>query len=147
MELSFNLNIFLIQAVIYIGVLIIVKFLYFDPILRLVKKRESLTLGRQGEAVQMTARLESARTQYSSQLDGVKNEQSLLHESEIKKARGIADEQINQARVKVEMKLLQAQKDLNAELAQVRSKIPPVAESVAAEIAAAVMSAKVVRAA
>lgn len=134
-----------IQLLVFIGVILAVKFLYVNPILKLLKYRESLTKGRTSEATQLLERLESLRSDYDSKITNVRDEIERERSKALSDVRKQTEEKLAMARAEFDRKMSDATQSLEQEVSRVKAKLPELSSSVGQEIVHAVMDSKIAR--
>ncbi|MBN8553858.1 MAG: hypothetical protein J0L93_00255 [Deltaproteobacteria bacterium] len=135
----------LIQLGIYLGLIFILKILFFDPILKLLNKREALTEGKKEEASGMREKITAIRIKFDSKMSEVKQSLEGQRQIELKMVKERAEQKLSEAKSKVERKLIDHQIEMEAELKRLRGQLPQLSSEISNEITKAILGAKVVR--
>jgi F-type H+-transporting ATPase subunit b len=138
-------HILIIQGIIFISLIFVLKYLYFDPILKLLKKRESLTSGRHDESVHLHEELETLTSDYNQKIHGARLELSEERKSAILKTKAEAEEKIKEAKAAMEAELKAQEQKLTTEISSARKSLPEMSAKIANEISTSMQEAKVVQ--
>lgn len=133
------------HIIIYIGIIVILKKLYFDPALLLLKRREALTKGRDESGKKLIEQMQALQSKYQDGVSSLKNELEEKRRQALKKAESEAAASIDDMKTKTEKSLAANQEKLDQQLAESRSKLPDLGSHLGDNMAEAVMSAKIVR--
>lgn len=142
MEINITL---LYQLAIYLVIMGVLKVLYFDPIMFLLKKREAMTTGKNDEAARLQTNISELQVRYDEELKKTRNELEIQRNESLKSARESAEKKIKEAKVRAEAHLSQQVKNLEAELSKVRAQLPEMSAGISKEMVAAILSARVAR--
>ena len=135
----------LIQLGIYLGLIFILKILFFDPILKLLKKREALTDGKKEEASGMREKIQAIKSKFDLKMSEVKQALENQRQTELKMVKERAEKKLAEAKSKVERKLIDHQIEMEAELKRLRAQLPQLSSEISNEITKAILGAKVVQ--
>jgi F-type H+-transporting ATPase subunit b len=135
----------LIQLGIYLALIFILKGLFFDPILALLRKREALTTGKKGEALGMREKISQLKAEYEAKMSDVKKSIDLQRRDELGAIRERAEKKLNDAKTKADRKLMDHQLEMEAEIKRLRGQLPQLSADISSEISKAIIGAKVVR--
>lgn len=128
----------LIHLSIYLGVLIILKYLYVDPVLRLLRKRDALTFGKQQGGKEMQQKLISMKGEYDSRMSSVKAELDAQRSSALKQQQKAADERIAKVHRDLDLKISANHAQAVKNLEDLRKRIPTLGEELGREMAASI---------
>ncbi|MDB5037116.1 MAG: hypothetical protein JWQ35_644 [Bacteriovoracaceae bacterium] len=142
MEINFTL---VIQIGIYLVLFFILKAYYFKPILALLKKRESLTVGKLDEVSDLTKKMEGLRAEYESRMKAARESMESHRMEALQRIRQNSEEKIHQAKIKLEKSLSDHQEALEREAKIIRTKFATLAVDLKKEIEGAILSSRVVR--
>jgi F0F1-type ATP synthase membrane subunit b/b' len=145
MDLSIKPLNLLLHLGLYISVLLVMKFLYVDPVLRLLRKREALTEGRTKSSQEMQLKIAELQSQYDTQISSVKAELELRRSGELRSAQKEVGEKVKRAQKELDLKLQAKQAQLEAMASDLKKQIPVLGDQVGREMAEAIMSGRVVR--
>ncbi len=134
-----------VQFAIYLFIIFILKVLYFDPVMALLRRRDALTVGRNKESEDLAAQIEELQFAYEERIESLRKELDVQRVGAIQKSRDLAEKKIQTAKSSVEQKLNRAMQELNLEVGSVHARLPQASADVAQEIVSAVMGARVVR--
>lgn len=142
MEINYT---FLIQLGIFLYVLFTLHFLFFKPVLGVLKKREDLTVGRVEEAADFQKKMESLQTRYTTEVNSVRQSLDEQRQEAIRRSREITEKKIQEAKERVNRQTAEKRALLDQEYQKVKVKLPGLSDSVAAEVVDAMLNGKVVR--
>lgn len=145
-ELNPNLTQVFVQLGIYLSLIFILTKLYFQPILALLRKRDSLTSGRVDEAADLKKQTENIRAQYEARMLSLREVLDQERAAALKVAREKTEAKIADAKANVEKKVLAHQKDVQSEYQKLREKLPEMSQEISKEIVSAITGSRVVRA-
>lgn len=131
---------------VYVVLLLILKILYIDPVLRLLKKRESLTLGRAEKSKELATELQQMKEAYHAKISLLREEIEGSRAERLKALRAQTEERIKRTKKENEAKLTQLRKELDRELNSLRQNLSEHSSEVQKEILKVVLEGKVVRA-
>lgn len=137
--MEFNSTIF-IQVGIYLFTLIVLKKLYFEPLLQLLQRREKLTVGKVEDSSRMVSEIEVLKKEHAEKLLQFRKE--LLNEKELRlgEVRSQSAEELNAAKRKIESHASHQIVQLSQEYTSIKSKLDQVAQTVSQEIVAKILS-------
>lgn len=141
MELNIT---FFIQAGIYISILLILNVLYFKPLMTLVKRRESMTLGRRSEADELVKKCEDLRTSYQTKIQTARELLDKDRATIIKSVKTESDQALNSAKERIEKSMREQHEVLERELKNSRAKFSTLTADLKKEIVSAVTTSRVV---
>ena len=143
MEIDFTL---FIQAGIYLALFFILKALYFEPLLALLKKRGGLTAGKMTKAAELSKKIEELSAQYEASMRQAKENMETHRQGVLQKTRATAEERIHDTKTKLEKKLQDYQTSLERDAQHLRAKLPALTAELKKEIMDAILNSRVVRA-
>ncbi len=145
MELKLDWINLVMHLGLYVAVLLIMKFLYVDPVLRLLRKRDQLTEGRAKSSTELLNKAQEMRATYEARVAEVKSELEAKRTQAIRSVQKEADERLKRAQKEIELRLQANQGRLQATAEDLRKQIPVFGDSLGRDMAEAVMGGKVVR--
>jgi F0F1-type ATP synthase membrane subunit b/b' len=143
MEINFTL---FIQAAIYLALFVVLKNLYFHPLLALLKKRDQLTTGKLDEVATLSKKIETLTAQYEAKMKQTKESMEAHRQETLQKVRASAEEKIHDAKTKLEKKLSDYQATLERDAQHIRSKFPTLSAEIKKDITDAILTSRVVKA-
>jgi len=146
MDLSINFTSVLVHLAVYLAVLVLMKFLYVDPVLRLLQKRDSLTEGRLTSSADKQAKIIEFRSQYEKAVSSVKSELESRRLTELRNVQHEMDDLTKRTQKELNSKLQANHVKLEANLSDLRKQINILGDQLGIEMAEAVTSGRVVRA-
>lgn len=123
----------------------VLKSLYFEPLLALLKKREGLTLGKKSEAENLRLKFEELSSTYNTRMRQAKEAMEARRVDALQKVKSSAEQKIHEAKTKAEKKLWDYQDSLELEAKNLRLKFSGLAMDLKKEIVGAMVSSRVVR--
>jgi len=142
MEINYTL---FIQLAIFIYVLVVLKYLFFDPILKILQKRDELTLGRIDAAEDYRLKMDGLKEKLDREVGQLRTSLEEQRHEATKRQREISEKKVQDAKHRVEKQLIEKRALLEQETEKMRSKVPQLGESVAKEIVDAMLGSRVVR--
>lgn len=133
------------HAGLYILLLIVLKYLYVDPVVRLLKKRDALTWGRGEQSKEMQEKLEAMRAEYKSKILAVRSDLEEVRKDKVLSLRAEAEKKIEQAKNENAGKLNKLRAELDEEIKSLRDQIPEYSVGIRKQIVESVLEGKVVR--
>lgn len=143
--MDFNLSTFLIQGGIFLYVLFVLNFLFFKPIMAILKRREEVTVGKVGAAEEYQRQIAELQEKYDSEINRLKSSLEESRHEAIKRQRDVAERKVQEAKTRLERQTAEKRALLVQEYEKVRDRIPTLSEGVAKEIVSAMLKSKVVR--
>lgn len=129
----------------YIGILLVMKFLYVDPVLRLLRRRDSLTEGRKKSGEELQSKLLSMKQTIDAQTNTLKAELEGRRQDALRVVHKESEERSAKIKKELEAKLLANSARLQANYGDLRKQLPSLGEDLGREMAEAVMSGRVVK--
>ncbi len=145
MDLSFDWKSIVVHLAVYLTVLVLMKFLYVDPVLRLLKKRDSLTEGRLNSSAEKQAKILEFRQQYEKSVSSLKSELEAKRLSELRSLQHEMDELTKKTQKEMSAKVQANHAQLDGNLVELRKQLNSMGEKLGIEMAEAVTSGRVVR--
>lgn len=112
----------------------------------LLKKRESMTVGRSNEAGELRNQTAALRAQYETRMMALREQLDHERHEAMRLAKDRTDKKIEEAKSGVAAKLLNHQKEVSAEGQKLRTKLPELSMEISKEIVGAITRSRVVRA-
>ncbi len=134
-----------IQLGIYVSLIIVLKVLYFDPALKLLKRRSELTDGRVQEAHSLQNKILDLRNEYESRMSEVRHALHIERTKTLSRIREVTDKKISETRLNMEDQLNSQRRKIETELSKIQDRLPEWSAQIAKEITNAVLTSKVVR--
>ena len=134
-----------IQIGIFLYVVLMLRSLVFAPLLKILAKRDEITVGRVDAAAEMQKEIGEMRAKVDAEIQSLRSSLEERRHDTIRRNREISEKKIQEAKERVEKQILEKRGSLIQEQESVRSKIPGMAESVSQEIIKALSSSRVVR--
>lgn len=132
----------LIQFVIVLVGLYIINKLILQPMLTLLDRRENLTKGTVNEARQLTEEAETLINDYKQKIDSARAEATEKRAEIRREAQLIAEKMISEARDESHSTLENYKRDLDTQVADIKTKIKPEIENLAKDISDKVLGAE-----
>jgi len=126
-------------------VLFVLNFFFFKPIMRVLRRREEMTVGKTGEAEEFTKQMEALQTRYDMEISSLKASLEESRHETIRRQRELADKKVQDARQRVERQAAEKKGALMQEYEKVRDRLPSLSESVAKEVVGALTTSRVVK--
>jgi len=145
MDLSFDWKSIVVHLAVYLTVLVLMKFLYVDPVLRLLKKRDSLTEGRLSSSADKQAKILEFKQQYEKSVSSLKTELEARRLSELRTLQHEMDELTKRTQKEMNAKIQTNHQQLESNLADLRKQLNIMGDKLGIEMAEAVTSGRVVR--
>lgn len=145
MDLSIDLKSIVVHLSVYLAVLVLMKFLYVDPVLRLLKKRDSLTEGRLTSSADKQAKIIEFKQQYERSVSSLKSELEAKRVSELRSLQQEMDELTKRTQKEMNAKIQSNHAQLESNLAELRKQLNIMGDKLGIEMAEAVTSGRVVR--
>lgn len=136
---------FFIQLGIFLYVLFVLHFLIIRPVMKLLERRDALTMGRVDEAVDFEKQIDELEFRIDSEVSALKVSLDEQKQDTLKRNREIAEARVAEARNRVERQIEEQRSGLEADATRVRSKVPSMAQSIADEIVKTMLQSKVVK--
>lgn len=134
-----------VHFIIYGVILVVLQQLYFKPILALIRRRESLTVGRTEQGKDLRLKLENMKAEYSERIDSVKEELYEKKKEALGAVRSECDQKLVALKRSNDEQLKSQVQKLESEIETVREKIPSIGESLAQEVVEAITKSRVVK--
>lgn len=140
-----NWKILLIQLGIFVYCLLALHYLIFSPLMKILKRRDEMTVGKASAAEDLDAKLNTMKAQYDSQIADLRDAlESSRHET-LKKNRELSDAKVKQAKSRVDRQISEKRTLIEQEADRVRSKIPQLSDDLAQDILQSITNSRVVR--
>ncbi len=123
-----------IQAGIFIAIFFILKALYFEPVLAVLKKRDALTIGKASETDSLVAQTEEMRKDYQERLSRIRSELERHREAELASLRALLFEESEGLKKTLEAKAKEHQEFLSSQVAAERTKFSSLTQELRNEI-------------
>ena len=131
--ISFDQTI-IIQFLIILAALYILNVLIFRPLLGLLDRREKLTQGTVDEAKKLTEAAENLISEYKQKIDDARAEATEKRAEIRREAQLIAEKMVSEARDESHSALESYKRDLDTQVADIKTKIKPEIENLAKDI-------------
>ena len=145
MKFEFEPTTFIFQFILIVALILILKTLYFDPILKLLKRRESLTSGKKEDAQHLHDKIEELRVDYDMKISEIRQELDKERSGVVSKAKAEAQSLIQKAKDEMKANMAAEEKKLKSEIEKVKKQIPELSTKIAKEVSDAMSSSKVVQ--
>lgn len=139
--MEFNQTLF-VQAGIFIAIFFILKALYFEPVLELLKRRDAATTGKTEEANQMLVQIESMKKDYNDRLHRVRLDLEKNRETRLASLRADLSKDLEQLKAKIDEGSKAHQTLLDGETNAARLRFSALAADLKKEIVDSVTSLK-----
>lgn len=106
---------FFVQVGLFIFTYLVLNFLVFQPVLRILDRRKKLTVGSEKEAAELNTRTETLIREHADKLQGARREGIALKEKFQKEGQEEANVLVNQARDEMETEVAKARQELHQE--------------------------------
>ncbi|MES2745042.1 MAG: hypothetical protein V4655_06430 [Bdellovibrionota bacterium] len=141
LNLTPNPTVMIIEAGVFLANFFVVKKLLLEPYLGVSAKRKELTEGNQSQAEHLEIENQKAIQRIQSQLNTVADETRSLRDSTIQKAKVERDSLVHVASDEAARTIESMRKELSAELASERSRIPTLVDQLTREFVAKIVPA------
>ena len=145
MDLSFDLKSVIVHLVVYLTVLVLMKFLYIDPVLRLLRKRDSLTEGRLSSSADKQTKIIEFRQQYDRAVSSLKSELEFRRISELRALQHEMDELTKRTLKELNSKTQNNHTLLEKNLADLRKQLNNLGDNLGIEMSEAVTGGRAAR--
>lgn len=145
MDLSFDLKSVIVHLAVYLTVLVLMKFLYIDPVLRLLRKRDSLTEGRLSSLADKQTKIIEFRQQYDRAVSSLKSELEFRRISELRALQHEMDELTKRTLKELNSKTQNNHTLLEKNLADLRKQLNNLGDNLGIEMAEAVTGGRAAR--
>lgn len=142
--MSDNLVVWISQLVIFIALIFILKKLYYEPVLKLLRRRESLTSGKLSEAEELKVKMAELKAGYEKQMSQLRDSFDQERRDALQQIRQQSEKKLSEARTKIEARLQHQRKDLTEEIKKLQALVPEWSEEIMNEITKAMTQSKVV---
>ena len=139
--MEFNQTLF-IQAGIFIAILFILKTLYFEPILELLRRRAAATTGRVEEADQMIAQMEAMKRDYNDRLYRVRSELEKNRETQLASLRDELTQDLERLKAKMDEGAKTHLEILDREVKTAHGRFPALAQELKKEMIESITTLK-----
>lgn len=143
--MEFNPVVVGLHIVIYVGVILLLKYLYFDPILAILRRRDALTQGRQESTAQLKQDITRLKALYFSEVDSLKSELYEKKQSALNEIQEESQKSFEIAKKNSENEFLVYQEKLEAQVEKTRQVLPDVGSHLGDDIVESIVSSRVVR--
>lgn len=134
-----------LHAAWFVALLVVLKFLYVEPVLRLLRKRDELTKGRAESTTDLAQQITELKQHYESAVRKTKEDLEIVRQEQLARVRKESDSRLKQAQRELDQKFMDQYRGLTKELESVRTKLPQLAENLSQEIKRALLETKVVK--
>jgi F-type H+-transporting ATPase subunit b len=134
---------FLAQFVLFTFLIVLLKPLLFDPLLRVFEERERRTEGAKKEAREMDEKAGLLLRQYEQELEQIRQEAGQERERLRREAAALEAKVLAEAREETARFLDQGKQRIAAEVAQMRKELAEAQPALAAEIASKILDREV----
>ncbi|PIR22110.1 MAG: hypothetical protein COV44_10070 [Deltaproteobacteria bacterium CG11_big_fil_rev_8_21_14_0_20_45_16] len=143
--MNFSPILILIHLAIYLGLIVVLKKLYFDPVLKLLRRREALTLGRQQSSVEMLQEIAQLKSRYAHEMESIKSELDVQRQRAMKQLQDEAAKATHDVKRENKEKFSQHQEALNEQLETLRRTLPDLGSKLGDDIIEAIINTRMVR--
>jgi len=143
--MNFSPILILIHLAIYLGLIVVLKKLYFDPVLKLLRRREALTLGRQQSSAEMLQEIAQLKSRYARETESIKLELDTNRQKAMKNLQDQAAKTTHDVKRENEEKFARYQEMLNEQLENVRKTLPDLGSKLGDDIIDAIVNTRMVR--
>ncbi|TVQ79164.1 MAG: hypothetical protein EA369_05220 [Bradymonadales bacterium] len=143
--MEFNPILMALSFLFFAGLVVVLKFLYIDPVLALLKKRDQLTVGQKKSANELEQKLEEISEKYHSAITKTKRDLEAVRSEQLERVRKESEARLKQTERELGQKIKEHDRELARELEAVSEKIPDLASSISQEIKRALIETRVVR--
>jgi len=134
-----------IQIGIFLYVILMLRSLFFGPIMKILDKRKELTHGRDDAASGLQKEIAEMRSKIDSEVGSLKASLEDRRHETIRRNREITEKKILDATERVEKQVSEKRIALLQEFERLQQKLPSLSESVSSEIVSALTNSRVVR--
>ena len=142
--MEINIVILIIQVVIYISLIFILKKLYFDPILRLLTRRDAETLGREEQTLKFKTETGDLRKQYDGEMNRAIESMHQQRLEALKVVREKIEAKHAEAKLSAEKNLSKHRIDLDQEIGRIRAYLSEKVLEVSKEIVSAALHSRLI---
>lgn len=142
--MNFNPVVFSLHIVLFIVVLVALKYLYFDPILAILKRRDDLTKGKEESAEALLSEIEKLKNEYKSQVNALKRELEERRQETLKTLAAETSKTISDTKHKTDENFNAYSKKLDEQVESLRQSLPDLGNRLGDEIVEVVSGARVV---
>lgn len=139
MEVFPKVNYLLLQILPFAGVLLVLKFVLLDPLLKHLIEREQKTTGAMDTVRDLHSHTESVQLRYETRLAEIRAESSEIRAKLVAEASAQEAEVLNAARAKAEQALQRFRAELETEITASRQELEGRSEKLAVDVASAVL--------
>jgi F-type H+-transporting ATPase subunit b len=129
----------LVVAVLFLGLMVILKGMLFDPYLKLVEEREKRTAGATTDAADMTAQTAALQAEYDKRIAAARTEAAAIRDEIREEARVREESILSEARQRASEITSAASKATATELSVARSQMEARAEELSRAIASRIL--------
>lgn len=146
MKLEFNLHTFVAQIILFIILFGVLKNLFFDPILKVLRRRESLTVGKKSDVEKLLAQTQELQDRYDQKLRSLLNELDLKKKAEVTSLTESLQAQVKEAEAKAKKRISEHEILLQTEINSARARVQVLSDEVSRDIVQAISESRVVHA-
>ena len=134
---------FFVQVGLFLFTYVVLTYLVFKPVLRILERRKQLTIGAEQQAAEISTRTENLIREHSEKLQGARREGIALKEKFQKEGQAEANEIVGRAREEMEGELLSARKVMVQDRKEAQLVLRKYARELSQELAQKLLGRKV----
>lgn len=134
-----------IQLVLFLLLWFVLRELYFKPLLKLIHRREELTVGKEKEASDWTDKIDALQAEYQTQIQETKDKLENERLQLMTQVQTDTKKKVSEAQLKSASELKSLTEKLSEDITNLKNDLPRVADEISKEIVKSVTTSKVVR--